>query len=201
MISPAEALKRLLEGNERFATDKSIHPNRFEETKNVLLKEQKPFAAILSCSDSRVPIEIIFDAGLGDIFVVRTAGHVLSKEVLGSLEYAIKTLGVKLIMILGHANCGAVKTAVDTYQNKNYNELSENLQSIMNHIYPAIENVKGYRKQEEFLDSAIKSNIDYQVEDLLNKDTYIAEKAKNNEIAVFGAQYSIATGKVEVYHA
>lgn len=198
MISPEEALKRLIDGNDRFAEDKSIHPNRFDETKNVLLKEQKPFTAILSCSDSRVPIEIIFDAGLGDIFVVRTAGHVLSKEVLGSLEYAVKALGVKLIMILGHANCGAVKTAVDTYQNQNYDELSDNLQSIMNHIYPAIENIKGHCDQDDFLDSAVKSNIHYQVEDLLKKDAYIAQKEKNNEIAVVGAKYSLATGKVEI---
>ena len=100
MISPKAALNKLIEGNERFANDKSIYPNRCEETKNALLRQQKPFAAVLSCSDSRMPIEIIFDAGLGDIFAVRTAGHVLSKEVMGSLEYAVKSLGVKLIVVL-----------------------------------------------------------------------------------------------------
>ena len=198
MLSPNEALNRLIDGNKRFTEDKSIHPNRCDETKNALLKEQKPFAAVLSCSDSRVPIEIIFDAGLGDIFVVRTAGHVLSKEVLGSLEYAIKSIGVKLIVIMGHANCGAVSTAIETYNNKNYDELSENLQSIMNHIYPAIENVKSTCLEEDFLEAAINSNIEYQVEDLLKKDKYIAEKASKNEIAVVGAKYSLATGKVEI---
>lgn len=198
MISPQEALNRLTEGNKRFYENKSIHPNRCDETKNALLKEQKPFAAVLSCSDSRVPIEIIFDAGLGDIFVVRTAGHVLSKEVLGSLEYAVKSLGVKLIVIMGHANCGAVKTAIETYNNQNYDQLSENLQSIMNHIYPAIENVNSSYAEDDFLDASINANIKYQIEDLIKKDKYIAEKAEKNEIAVVGAKYSLATGKVEI---
>lgn len=196
MISPKEALNKLIIGNERFAKNESIHPNRFEETKKALLTKQKPFAAVLSCSDSRVPIEIIFDAGLGDIFAVRTAGHVLSKEVMGSLEYAVKSIGVKLIIVLGHENCGAVGLAVDTYQNKSYDELSENIQSIMNHIYPAIENVSC--EDGDFLDLAVKSNITYQVDDLLKKDPYIAEKVQSGEIMIIGAEYSIATGKVQL---
>lgn len=196
MIPHKEALNKLAEGNKRFATGDSIHPNRCEETKNALLRQQKPFVAVLSCSDSRVPVEIIFDAGLGDIFAVRTAGHVLSKEVLGSLEYAIKSLGVKLIIILGHENCGAINTAVQTYRNKNYNELSENLQSIMNHIYPAIEKVEC--DEVDFLNSAIKSNIHYQLEDLIKKDVYIAQKIREGEIALYGAIYSLTTGKVEI---
>lgn len=198
MIPHKEALNKLIEGNKRFATGNSIHPNRCDETKSALLKQQKPFVAVLSCSDSRVPVEIIFDAGLGDIFAVRTAGHVLSKEVLGSLEYAIKSLGVKLIIILGHENCGAINTAIQTYQNKNYNELSENLQSIMNHIYPAIEKVKCYG-DDDFLNLAVKSNIRYQVEDLIQKDAYIAQKIQGGEIALYGAMYSLATGKATIF--
>lgn len=196
MISPQEALKKLVDGNERFATDNSIHPNRCDETKSALLKQQKPFVAVLSCSDSRVPVEIIFDAGLGDIFAVRTAGHVLSKEVMGSLEYAVKTLGVKLIMILGHENCGAINTAIQAYQNKNHGELSDNLQSIMNHIYPAIEKVGC--DNEDFLNAAVRSNIHYQLQDLLSKDDYIAKKIQAEEIALVGAMYSLAKGTVEV---
>lgn len=196
MISPQEALKKLVEGNERFSTGNSTHPNRCDETKNALLREQKPFVAVLSCSDSRVPVEIIFDAGLGDIFAVRTAGHVLSKEVMGSLEYAVKTLGVKLVMILGHENCGAIKTAIQTYQNQSYDELSENLKSIMNHLYPAIEKVDC--DNEDFLNSSVRSNIYYQLEDLMNKDEYIKQSVKDNKIAVVGAIYSLATGKVEI---
>lgn len=202
MISPQEALNKLIEGNKRFANDSSIHPNRCAETKNALLKQQKPFVAVLSCSDSRVPIEIIFDAGLGDIFAVRTAGHVLSKEVIGSLEYAVKSLGVKLIIILGHENCGAVNTAIQTYRNKGYNDLSENLQSIMNHLYPAIEKVedKNGGTDNEFLNSAVKSNIYYQLEDLKKKDIYIAQKIQSGEIALVGAMYSLSTGNVEIFN-
>lgn len=196
MISPKVALERLIEGNERFSKNESLHPNRCDETKNALIKQQKPFAAVLSCSDSRVPIEIIFDAGLGDIFAVRTAGHVLSKEVIGSLEYAVKYVGVKLIIILGHENCGAIKTALDTYQNKNYDELSENLQSILNHIYPAFDKMSCDCEDDKLLDTAVKSNIHYQVEDLIKKDLYIAEKVQNEELMVTGAIYSLSTGKV-----
>jgi len=201
MISSQEALNRLIEGNDRFAQGNSVHPNRCEETKNALLKQQKPFVAVLSCSDSRVPIEIIFDAGLGDIFAVRTAGHVLSKEVIGSLEYAVKMIGVKLVIILGHENCGAIKTALTTYQNKEYGELSENLQSIMNHIYPAIENVPKDTHEDDLLNSAIKANINYQVEDLIKKDDYLAGKIKSGDIMLLGAEYSLATGKVEFLSA
>jgi len=196
MISPQEALKKLVDGNERFATGNSTHPNRYDETKNALLKEQKPFVAVLACSDSRVPVEIIFDAGLGDIFAVRTAGHVLSKEVIGSLEYAVKSLGVKLIMILGHENCGAVDTAIQSYQNNLHNELSENLQSIMNHIYPAIETVDC--DNGDFLNSSVRSNIYYQLQDLIGKDAYIKTEIENGKIAIAGAMYSLATGKVEI---
>lgn len=196
MISPQEALNKLIEGNKRFAEGNSIHPNRCEETKSSLIKEQKPFAAVLSCSDSRVPIEIIFDAGLGDIFAVRTAGHVLSKEVMGSLEYAVKSVGVKLIVVLGHENCGAIKTAVETYKSESYDELSENMQSIMNHIYPALKTIAF--EDENSLDSAIKSNIAYQVEDLMKKDVYIAQKAEEGKILVIGAEYSLATGIVTI---
>lgn len=196
MISPQEALNKLTEGNKRFATGNSIHPNRYEETKNELINRQKPFVAVLSCSDSRVPVEIIFDAGLGDIFSVRTAGHVLSKEVIGSLEYAVKSLGVKLILILGHENCGAIGTAVQAYQSNTHNDLSENLQSIMAHIYPAIEKVEV--GCNDFMSSAVKSNILYQFEDLMKKDLYIDQKVKEGEIALVGAMYSLASGKVEI---
>lgn len=193
-MCPNETLEKLIEGNKRFAQNKSIHPNLGNELRNALVSRQMPFAAILSCSDSRVPVEIIFDAGLGDLFVVRTAGHVLSNEVIGSLEYAVKSLGVKLIMILGHENCGAVSTALEAYQNKSYNEFSPNLQSILNHIYPAIEKTKG----EDLLNCAVKSNIFYQVEDLINKDDYIAKKIKSGEVNVIGAIYSLQTGLIEV---
>ncbi|MDD3593548.1 MAG: carbonic anhydrase [Candidatus Gastranaerophilales bacterium] len=201
MIKPQEALDRLLEGNKRFVANQSLHPNRCQETKDSLLHEQRPFAVILSCSDSRVPIEIIFDAGFGDIFVVRTAGHVLSQEVMGSIEYAVRSLGVKLVMILGHDNCGAVQSAIKSYKNKTLHKLSSGMQSIMTHIYPAIEGIVCETCNHEFLDAAIESNVIYQVNDLIKNDEYIAQKVKNKDIMVIGANYNLKTSKVDIITA
>ena len=200
MIKAEEALKRLMDGNKRFINNESVHPNRCQETKDSLLEKQTPFAVVLSCSDSRVPIEIIFDAGFGDIFVIRTAGHVLSQEVLGSIEYAVKNLDVKLVMILGHDNCGAVKSAIKTYKEKSLHELSPNLKSIMSHIYPAVEKVDCEHCEDSvFLDHAIKENVHYQVDDLLKRDSYIAEKVAQGEVMVVAANYNLKTSEIEVY--
>lgn len=198
-MCPNEALDKLIDGNNRFAQNKSIHPNLGDELRGVLVARQKPFAALLACSDSRVPVEIIFDAGLGDLFVVRSAGHVLSKETLGSLEYAVKTLGVKLIMILGHENCGAIDAALDIYNSGKIDEVSENMQALLSHIYPALKNVKhDNNKNESFLNSAVRSNIYYQLEDLINKTGYLAKKIKDKELILVGAKYSLTTGLVEI---
>lgn len=189
-----ESLKKLIEGNKRFAEGKSLHPNRSEELRSALLDGQNPYAVIISCSDSRVPVEIIFDVGLGDIFVIRTAGHVLSNETMGSLEYAVHDLGVKFVMIMGHDNCGAVKSAMNAYKTKQ--ELTPNLKALLNHIYPVFEKMKESGKTT--LDDAIKLNIQYQVKDLLEKDAYLAQQVKDDKIMVIGAKYSLDTGIVEI---
>lgn len=196
MISPKEALQRLIDGNERFASEKSIHPNLGGELRSALVGEQKPYATILSCSDSRVPVEIIFDAGIGDLFVIRSAGHVLSKETLGSIEYSVKNLGVKLIVVMGHGNCGAIRSALDSY-NAHENNLSENLQALLSHIYPAFENLD-YSDEKTLLRKAIISNIKYQTEDLVKKDEYLAEKIASGEIMLVGAKYNLDSGKIEI---
>ncbi|MDO5306311.1 MAG: carbonic anhydrase [bacterium] len=195
MKNAKESLQILLDGNKRFAEHKSIHPNRCDETRATLLEQQNPFAVILSCSDSRVPIEIIFDVGLGDVFTIRTAGHVLSPEVMGSIEYAVKHLDCKLIMILGHDNCGAINSAIKAFNKPNH-KASDNLQSILNHIYPVLEKIP--QNQSDILNLAIKSNVKYQVADLLKKDEYIAQKVKNEEIIVVGANYELKTGLVKI---
>ncbi len=198
MIDAKEALKRLIEGNKRFVSGQSTHPNRCDETKNSLLSGQKPFAVILSCSDSRVPVEIVFDVGLGDVFVIRTAGHVLSDEVMGSIEYAVQHLGVNLVMILGHENCGAIKSAVKSYKEKSFEKLSPYMQSIMKHIYPAIDKIVCPCCETPLEDLSVKANILYQVDDLLKKDNFIAEKVKTGEITVVGAKYELKTGKIVI---
>ncbi len=195
MKNAKESLQILLDGNKRFAEHKSIHPNRCDETRATLLEQQNPFAVILSCSDSRVPTEIIFDVGLGDVFTIRTAGHVLSPEVMGSIEYAIKHLDCKLIMILGHDNCGAINSAIKAFNEPNH-KASVNLQSILNHIYPVLEKIP--QNESDILNLAIKSNVKYQIADLLKKDEYIAQKVKNEEIIVIGANYELKTGLVKI---
>lgn len=191
-----ESLQKLIDGNRRFAEDKSIHPNRSQELRNALLDEQKPFAAVIACADSRVPVEIIFDVGLGDLFVIRSAGHVLSREALGSIEYAVKSLGVKSIMILGHENCGAVKTALSLFREKMDDALTSNLQILLSHIYPVFENMD--TSSPDVLEKAINENIIYQVDDLINKDSYLADKVTAKEILVVGAKYSLDTGLIEI---
>lgn len=191
-----KSLEKLIEGNKRFAHGQSIHPNLGMELRSSLLKKQKPFAAIIACSDSRVPIEIIFDVGLGDLFVIRSAGHVLSKEALGSLEYAVRELGVKFVMILGHKNCGAIKSALNTYKTEKYEKLSENLQALLSHIYPVFEHLD--TSCENTLDEAINENIKYQVKDLMQRDEYLAKRVKDKDLLVVGAKYSLDTGLVEI---
>lgn len=197
MISPDKALEKLLEGNKRFAQGESIHPNLGKELRESLMSEQKPYAAIIACSDSRVPVEIIFDAGVGDLFVIRTAGHVPSRESLGSLEYAVRHLGVKLVVILGHENCGAVKSAIQVHETEKYEDLSENLQVLLSHIYPVLDNLD--LSTPMCLEKAIDENIKYQVQDLLDRDEYLAEKMEKKEILIIGAKYYFNSGIIEVF--
>lgn len=197
MISPEKALTLLKEGNERFWDNKSIHPNRGAELRSELLAEQKPYAIVIACSDSRVPVEIIFDVGLGDLFVIRTAGHVLSKETLGSLEYAVQELEVKLVVILGHDNCGAVKTAMLAHKSHIYEKLSDNLQTLLNHIFPVFEKIDTCNRN--CLDEAIIANIHHQTEDLKLRDPFLAEQIQQGKVMLVGAKYELASGKIKFY--
>lgn len=199
MLKPEEALNKIIEGNKRFAKGMSIHPNLGRELRNTLINVQKPFAAILSCSDSRVPVEIILDMGLGDVFIIRNAGNVISRTVLGSLEYAVESLGVKLIMILGHGNCGAVNSALKNYQEKNTDKAPDNMSYIFNQIYPAFESLDFEQDQELIIRNAIIANINNQAKNLLTKSKSIAEKVNNNEIMLVGAKYCLASGLIEVF--
>lgn len=195
MQSSEEALKKLLEGNKRFAQNKSIHPNLGSEFRNSLVNGQKPFAAVLACSDSRAPVEIIFDVGLGDIFVIRSAGHVLSNEALGSLEYAVSELGVNLVIILGHDNCGAINAALTTYNSEQ--NLSESMQALLNHIYPALKGINTHNN-DNLINEAVKANINYQFNDLIKRDFLLAKKIKDKTLFVYPAIYKLDTGLVEV---
>ena len=153
-----EALQKLIEGNKRFVWGEVIHPNQSVEYRDEVAENPHPFAIILSCSDARVPPEIIFDCGIGDLFVVRNAGNVINNEILGSIEYAVEYFGVRLIVVLGHNRCGAVTAAV---QNGNF---PGHIKSLIDAIQPAVANTKG--KSGDLIENTINENIAMTVQKL-----------------------------------
>ncbi|MBS1507894.1 MAG: carbonic anhydrase [Bacteroidetes bacterium] len=190
--SPDEALIRLKEGNQRFVNGKSTKPRQdFMRIKEVAAG-QKPFATIVGCSDSRVPSEIIFDQGLGDLFIVRTAGQVSTYASWGSIEFAEEILGTKLIVVLGHTNCGAVGAAV------NLPEVPGHIVTLINAIKPAVEKVRK-KSPDNLLNASIRENINMQVEQLKNLEPILAKRVKENSVKIIGALYDLESGKIEFF--
>ncbi|MBN3871505.1 MAG: carbonic anhydrase [Nostoc sp.] len=189
-ISPNEAVRRLLDGNQRFIHQKRQYPDQSLEHLRLVAKAQYPFAAILGCADSRVPAEIVFDQGLGDLFVVRVAGNVVSDTVIGSLEYSTTVLGSQLIVILGHKRCGAVAEAI-----KN-EPLPGRIGLIIEGIKPSVERVK-FRTGDNMQDAVI-ANIQYQAEKLQESSTVLAKLLHQGKLKIVSACYDIDTGKVNI---
>ncbi|MGI8501802.1 MAG: carbonic anhydrase [Hassallia sp.] len=189
-VSSDAALKRLLDGNKRFIQQKRQYSDESLERLRLVSKTQHPFASVLGCADSRVPAEIIFDQGLGNLFVVRVAGNVVSDLVTGSLEYSTTVLGSQLILILGHRKCGAVAQAI-----KN-EPLPGKIGSIIEGIKPAIERVK--LTTGDITEDAVLANIQYQVEELAKKSTILAKLVSVGKLKIVGACYDLDTGKVTV---
>ena len=187
---PDEALAELLAGNERYVNDKSIHPHgdmgRVAET----APHQAPFAAVVGCSDSRVPVELVFDQGIGDIFVIRTAGNNVNSEmVMGSVDYAIEHLGVKLLLVLGHGSCGGVTGAITEGGHEHGN---------IGHLLGTIRNdVNEYVGKIERLEDAICHHTHIQVERIM-ACPHIAERVSEGKLAVKAAYYDVKTGKVSL---
>ena len=191
--TPADALTLLKEGNFRFLNNMNYKRDLLERV-HATKDGQAPFAAILSCMDSRAPAEIIFDQGLGDIFSIRIAGNIISPGILGSLEYATAVAGSRLIVVLGHTNCGAIKGACDNVQ-------LGNLTSLLAHILPAVElekTVKQERnsKNPEFVQKVTQLNVQISVEQILAESTVIRNLVQEGKVAVVPAIYDVATGKV-----
>ena len=188
--TPEEAIAKLMAGNERYINEASIYPradiNRVEET----APHQAPFAAVVGCSDSRVPVELIFDQGIGDIFVIRTAGNnVNSDMVMGSVDYAIEHLGVKVLLVLGHGSCGGVTGAISEDEEEHGN-IGKLLATIR-------QDVADYVGKPENLDAAIREHAHIQVERILSYP-HVAEKVKKGELLVKCAYYDVKTGKVSI---
>ncbi|HEY2103848.1 MAG TPA: carbonic anhydrase [Chthoniobacterales bacterium] len=184
------ALQRLQEGNGRFVADKPSRTGSFAERRTEVARDQKPFAIVVSCSDSRVGPEVIFDQGLGDIFVVRTAGNVVGGIELGSVEYAVEHLGASLIMVLGHSRCGAVAAAVSG------GEMHGNLSSVVDPIKPAVEKVKG--QPGDPTENAMRENVRQTVMQLKNDSPVLTDALKAGKLRIIGARYDLDTGRVEL---
>jgi carbonic anhydrase len=189
-----EALQKLINGNKLYMAGKSRHPHQTLERRVEVAQGQKPFAVILGCSDSRVPPEILFDQGLGDLFVIRVAGNVVDDAVQGSIEYAVEELGVPLIMVLGHEKCGAVKAAVDVFEKGG--KLPGQIETVVDKIKPAVQKVKG--QPGNLLDNAIKANVVMVVGQLKASEPILAKFVKEGRLKVVGANYELDSGIVKI---
>lgn len=187
---PRIALKKLVGGNRRFVEGKSIRPRQNMSTIKELEDGQAPFATIVGCSDSRVPNEMIFDQGLGDLFIIRTAGQVSSAASYGSMEFAVAKLKTKLIVVLGHTECGAVAAAVQRPEN-----VPGHIVTLINEIKPAV--AKCSHLPGDPVNNAVRQNVIDQVNNLRDLEPILHKKYIDGEILIVGAIYDIHTGKVE----
>jgi carbonic anhydrase len=189
-VTADEALARLKAGNERFVTGKLIHPNVGTDRRAEVAKGQNPFAIIVGCSDSRVGPEVVFDQGLGDIFVIRTAGNVVDDVALGSIEYAADHFGVPVILVLGHTRCGAVSAAVAGGQAPGH------VASVVEKIKPAVDETKG--KPGDAVDNAVRANVRHVVNQLRNATPILSALVKSGKLRVVGACYDLDTARVDL---
>jgi len=189
----ADPLARLVAGNKRFVASKLTHPNQGGPRRTAVAKGQRPFASILSCADSRVPPEFVFDQGLGDLFVVRVAGNIADKPAIGSLEFAATALEVPLIMVLGHSRCGAVDAAMKAAPGA---DLSPGLTSLVEAIRPAIAGVKD--KPGDALANSVRANIVHVVGQLKSVAPHLAKLSSDGKLKIVGGHYDLETGVVEL---
>jgi carbonic anhydrase len=195
-ITAKEGKERLLAGNERYVKGHPAYPDQSLTRRKKLGDGQKPFAAVLSCADSRVPPELVFDQGLGDLFVVRSAGQVLDRAVLGSLQFGVGELGVPLLVVLGHTACGAVKATVEAIE-KNARPSGTDIDALVEWVTRSVHEAEELGIEGEGLvEAAIEFNIEYVVERLETAKVLQAAE-KKRELKVLGALYDVETGEVE----
>jgi len=194
-ISADEALKTLKDGNARYLEGKPQHPHQDRARRGLTAGQgQHPLATVLTCSDSRVPPEILFDQGLGDIFVVRVAGNVAAVDEIGSMEYAVDHLATPIVVVLGHTQCGAVTAVVDNAK------LPPNIASLVEPIKPAVEKAREANPQaakDVLLNAAVKDNIWQGINDMLKDSAIIREKVRDGKAKVVGALYELDTGNIQ----
>jgi carbonic anhydrase len=189
-LNVQQSLKKLLDGNKRCVVCKQQNPRQDARRRKEVSKGQKPFAVIVGCSDSRIPPELIFDQGLGDLFVVRLAGNIVDALALGSIEYAVEHLGTKLVVVLGHGKCGAVTAATKGPDTPGH------VGAILKAIQPAVKKVQ--KMPGDLVDNAIRANASLVVSKIKSSKPILAEMVNKGEIEVIGAYYNIETGAVEI---
>jgi carbonic anhydrase len=202
MISALDALALLRDGNRRFVADDRSHDAAASRTRPIeLAARQEPFAAILGCSDSRVPVEIVFDQGLGDLFVIRVAGNIVAPSQVGSVEFAAERYGTRLVVVLGHSNCGAIGATLEQLQRPKENQ-SHNLHSIVDLIRPSVEDLLATDLRydlNELVHQAVRANIRVSVNHLRHGSEIIEQLVRGDGLLVVGAEYSLETGVVDFF--
>jgi len=202
MITANEALKRLQEGNKRFVSGvRSIDTLAKQMQRADFVEGQEPFAIILGCSDSRVPAEIIFDQGLGDLFVIRVAGNIVAPSQIGSVEFAAERFGTPLVVVLGHSMCGAVMATLDDLECPS-EKRSSNVLSIVNRIRPTIEpllETELRENPEQLLEASIRANILAATNHLRHGSQMLEDLIQKGDLTIAGAEYSLKTGEVEFF--
>ena len=193
-LSIKEAFNLLVEGNRRFAQDRvKVSQKNFKSQGFETRLNPSPFAVILSCIDSRVPVELVFDLSFGDIFSIRVAGNVVSNDVLGSMEFACKVAGAKVLLVLGHTKCGAVTAACNNV------ELG-NVTSLLHKIKPAIDAVKKVKKEDYVIEDIALENVKLSIERIKKESPILTEMEQNKEIGIVGAIYDVSNGMVKFYN-
>ena len=193
-ISPQQAVEMLKEGNLRFLGGTALHRD-FSVQVNQTASGQYPFASVLSCIDSRIPTEIIFDQGIGDIFNARIAGNFVNDDILGSLEFACKLAGSKVIVVMGHTSCGAVKGACDNAQLGNLTQMLDKIMPAVNAVTTP-EGTERSSKNLDFVNQVAVRNVEMTIEQIKTQSSVLKEMFDNNEINIVGAMYDVKTGKV-----
>jgi len=202
MISASQALERLREGNRRFVSDvRDSAPLDTQGRRSQLADSQEPFAIILGCSDSRVPAEIVFDQGLGDLFVIRVAGNIVASSQIGSVEFAAERFGTPLVVVLGHSRCGAVLATLEELM-RPMEKQSPNLRSIVDRIRPSVEGLLATELRHDsqtLVSHAVRANIRASANQLRHGSGILEELIQTGRVVVVGAEYSLETGVVDFF--
>ena len=200
-IPAHDALLRLQEGNRRFATDTRSADNLSSLTRRALVVGQQPFAIILGCSDSRVPAEIVFDQGLGDLFVIRVAGNIVAPSQVGSVEFAAERYSTRLVVVLGHSQCGAIQATLEELQQTTEHQ-SRNLRSIVDRVRPSMEGLlktELVHDSEALLREAVRANVRVSANQLRHGSEVLERLIDHDGLHVVGAEYSLETGVVDFF--